>query len=340
MFAEINHILFNDLVSYEAKIIAIFGKFNERLQDIYMLMNQVQTLTAKVNTLCTTLPIVAGRGTSWRVEVFADPEEYNGSKAKFEEWWSKIKAWLMVNSSTITPGSYEVVVAILSQLKESKTAVFAHIHLQQECAYDWLTLVDEVEGLFHSMNQQDWAKEQHKKYYQDTSPTNDFIIKWEAMYQQAGIDDLHAVDLLEKNVHGSIITQIFREGKWNPAYLAEIHTIGMAQESLDFIRGWTNQWALAQHSKCDPNTMDIGATNSKACYNCGKEGHFTKNCPKPINTCPQCKWLGGNHKKGHKKGGQHTREVHTSWEDDKSILSDNEHEVCKALKRKRKQKRL
>ena len=115
-------------------------------------------------------------------------------------------------------------------------------------------------------------------------------------------------------------------------YLAEICTISTAQESLNFIRGWTNQWALAQHSKCDPNTMDIGAANSKACYNYGKEGHFTKNCPKSINTCLQCKWLRGNHKKGSKKGSQDTHEVHMSWDDDKSTSSDDEHEVHKASK--------
>ena len=71
---------------------------------------------------------------------------------------------------------------------------------------------------------------------------------------------------------------------------------------------------------------------SMACYNCGKEGHFTKNCPKPINTCSQCKWLGGNHKKGCKKSSQDTHEVHMSWDDNKSISSDNEHEVHKASK--------
>ena len=78
--------------------------------------------------------------------------------------------------------------------------------------------------------------------------------------------------------------------------------------------------------------MDIGATNSKACYNYGKKGHFTKNCPKSINACPQCKWLGGNHKKGCKKGSYNTHKVHTFRDDDKSISSDDEHEAHKASK--------
>ena len=29
---------------------------------------------------------------SKKVEIFTDPGEYNGSKAKFEEWWAKAQA--------------------------------------------------------------------------------------------------------------------------------------------------------------------------------------------------------------------------------------------------------
>ena len=85
---------------------------------------------------------------------------------------------------------------------------------------------------------------------------------------------------------------------------------------IPWLQRLTNQQASAQQSKCDPNTMDIGAANSKACYNCGKDRHFTKDCPKPINTCPHCKWLGGNHKKGCKKNGQEGHQafkVHTVY---------------------------
>jgi len=43
-------------------------------------------------------------------------------------------------------------------------------------------LVDEVEGLFYSMKKQDWAKKQLRKYYQGTSPTDNFMIRWKAIY--------------------------------------------------------------------------------------------------------------------------------------------------------------
>ena len=34
---------------------------------------------------------------SQKVEIFNNPGEYDGSKAKFEAWWAKMQAWLMVN---------------------------------------------------------------------------------------------------------------------------------------------------------------------------------------------------------------------------------------------------
>lgn len=36
-------------------------------------------------------------GFSSRVEIFTDPGTYDRSKAKFEDWWTKMKAWLDCN---------------------------------------------------------------------------------------------------------------------------------------------------------------------------------------------------------------------------------------------------
>jgi hypothetical protein len=34
---------------------------------------------------------------SSKVEIFSDPGSYDGSKAKFEEWWTKAQAWIDCN---------------------------------------------------------------------------------------------------------------------------------------------------------------------------------------------------------------------------------------------------
>ena len=71
--------------------------------------------------------------------------------------------------------------------------------------------------------------------------------------------------------------------------------------------------------------MDVDAVQTKRpnkCYNCGSEdGHFVKDCPKPKIQCPECKFMGGGHKKDCKKrskGGSRQARAATSWDDDKS----------------------
>ena len=76
---------------------------------------------------------------SKKVEIFNDPREYNGSKAKFKEWWAKMQAWLMVNQHTIPTGSQDAVSAVLSRLKGPKAGPFAQVRLMQAAqgTYTW-----------------------------------------------------------------------------------------------------------------------------------------------------------------------------------------------------------
>ena len=129
-------------------------------------------------------------------------------------------------------------------------------------------------------------------------------MKWEALYLQVEIDDLHAVELLEKNTAPGTIARIFQEGKWmeDPIdYLKEIWRVGLARESLDFIMGQTqhrNNYKSSGHKNL--NTMDISTTqrgNSRSCYNCGGIGHCAKDCRKSKIECLNCHFLGGGHKK-------------------------------------------
>ena len=73
----------------------------------------------KVSTLVTTLqtppaPAPPISGTSKKVEVFADLDNFNGEISHFEKWWLKMKTWLNINQPTIPPKSYDAVVVVLS----------------------------------------------------------------------------------------------------------------------------------------------------------------------------------------------------------------------------------
>ena len=193
-------------------------------------------------------------------------------------------------------------------------------------------MVSDVEGLFRTTNKKDWARKELRELKQGKLATDDFIVKWEALYLQVEIDDSHAVELLEKNTTPGTIAQIFQEGKQmeDPIdYLKEIQRVSSARESLNFIMGWTqyrNNYKSSGHK--DPNAMDVSAAqreNGRSCFNCGDTGHHAKDCRKPKVKCPDCHFLGGGHKKECRHSntqGVHatnsTQEAATSWGDSSS----------------------
>ena len=46
-------------------------------------------------------------GSTAKVEIFQDPGSYDGSVAKFEEWWMKMNAWLECHPVMLGPGRVE-----------------------------------------------------------------------------------------------------------------------------------------------------------------------------------------------------------------------------------------
>ena len=60
-------------------------------------------------------------------KVVADPGTYDGSPAKFHEWWSKIKIWMQVLMQGATDA--EVAAAVYSWLTGPKAGRWAQVHL-------------------------------------------------------------------------------------------------------------------------------------------------------------------------------------------------------------------
>ena len=181
-------------------------------------------------------------------------------------------------------------------------------------------------------NKKDWGRKELRELKQGKLPMDNFIIKWEALYLQAEVNNSHMVELLEWNTAPGTIARIFQEGKQmgNPIdYLKEISRVGSARESLDFIMGRTqyrNNYKSLENK--DLNAMDISTVqrgNSGNCFNCGGTGNCAKDCRKPSVECPKCHFLGGGHKKECRCSnmqGVHanysTQEAAMSWRDSSS----------------------
>ena len=76
-------------------------------------------------------------------KLLADPGPFNGSMAKFEEWWAKIKAWQAENQLAMPSNTDKPVCTVLSRLAGPKAGSFARTHLEilnGGGAYTWVQL--------------------------------------------------------------------------------------------------------------------------------------------------------------------------------------------------------
>ena len=132
-------------------------------------------------------------------------------------------------------------------------------------------------------------------YKQGRTPIDNYLAK-RMLYFQSKIDNAFGVYLLEQNISKQIIEEVFRQNKWSSTVdpmLTAIQAVGKQIEAFELLCGktserpeWSNQGV----------TIDTAQRRGKPrCFNCQAEGHLAKDCKKPKNQCPKCKFLGGEH---------------------------------------------
>ena len=174
-----------------------------------------------------------GGGSPSKVEIFQDPGLYDSSPSKFEEWWSKMNAWLECHPKQFTKKNqmgFDIpelklhMYAVLSRLKGTKGAHYTEMELQKLADSNslhchWLLFAMEIKGLFHPMLQQDWAQQALKKLKQtDNMSTVTFIAEFMKLKYYSKTNDSTAVGLLKDNVHPHICFQLFSTGRCSTDY--------------------------------------------------------------------------------------------------------------------------
>ena len=273
-----------------------------------------------------------------KVEIFQDPRSYDSSASKFEEWWTKINTWLECHPKQFVekdrngnevPALKPHMYTVLSWLKGTKGAHYAEMELKKladgkSLHRYWELFAMEIEGLFHPLLQQDWARQALKKLRQtDNMSTVAFITEFMKLKYYAKTDNHEAIGLLEDNVHPRIRYQLFSTGRRATDYNATLIAIKEIGTNLEAYCMYARTGQEAGPSKNihqldstemgpgpDPDT-DIGALSwndkpkkgrtpmpqSNKCFNCGNEGHGIKDCKKPKNPCGECKFHGGGHQR-------------------------------------------
>ena len=248
-------------------------------------------------------------------KVVADPGTYDGSPAKFHEWWSKIKVWMQVSMQGAT--DTEVAMAVYSRLTGPKAGCWAQVRLDHcmvaahtlavapaghnlPAAWPtWGDLTVEIEGFFLPGNNREWARAQLLRLRQGPRQRIDeFLAQFEALKVQSGCQDEYTQDLLERAVSRKILKQVYLQAVARDTYLNLCDLVcdmGRAQElfiinSQGSPRYFQGPYMSSPSSASGSSVpMDIGATNTRPqpcgrglqCYNCQGFSHIACECTQP-----------------------------------------------------------
>ena len=198
--------------------------------------NQVIALQTQAATTATAMATTAKIS-----KLLANPGQFDGSMAKFEEWWDKVKAWQAENHLAMPTNTDKPVHAILSRLEGPKAGSFARTCLEilnSGTTYTWARMCSELEELFRPANQKDWAQKKLRELKQGRMMINEWIIKFQTYSQSTQLDQGQLVDIIEQNIDPSILWKIIEEDTHptDPAdYLAKVRTIGQKRQLTRFL---------------------------------------------------------------------------------------------------------
>ncbi|KIM68360.1 hypothetical protein SCLCIDRAFT_105500, partial [Scleroderma citrinum Foug A] len=227
-------------------------------------------------------------------KVVANPGTYDGSPAKFHEWWSKIKIWMQVSMQGAIDA--EVVMAVYSRLTGPKAGHWAQVCLDHwhnlPAAWPmWADLAVEIEGFFLPSNNREWACAQLLRLRQrPRQRINEFLAQFEALKMQSSYPDEYAWDLLERAVSWKILEQVYLQAVARDTYLS-LCKMGRAQElfiinSQGSPRYYQGSYMSSSSASGSGAPMDIHTTNTHTqprgkglqCYNCQGFGHIACKC--------------------------------------------------------------
>ena len=248
-------------------------------------------------------------------KVIADPGTYDGSPAKFHEWWSKIKIWMQVSMQGAMDA--EVTTAVYSRLTGPKAGCWAQVCLDHYMVAahalavapaghnllaawpTWGDLTVEIERFFLPGNNREWAHAQLLRLRQGPCQRiNEFLAQFEALKVQSGCPDKYTWDLLERAVSWKILEQVYLQAVTRDTYLNlcdSVCDMGRAQELFIINSQGSPHYFQGPYTSSSSSTsgnsmpMDIGAANTRPqprgkglqCYNCQGFGHIAHECTQP-----------------------------------------------------------
>ncbi|KIO04637.1 hypothetical protein M404DRAFT_26085 [Pisolithus tinctorius Marx 270] len=157
-----------------------------------------------------------------RIEVMADPGQYAGDRAKFSEWWVKMKVWVTQNrTALLTP--QDKCTAVWSHMTGPVAGRFAQAKFSLAIVMgvwpDTAEMIKDIDRFFAPQTDIEWAKAQMCMMHQGNSRYEEFYAKFESLKVQGQVTDETAGFLLENAVHPTIVKEALRRGYTQGNYL-------------------------------------------------------------------------------------------------------------------------
>ncbi|KIN95605.1 hypothetical protein M404DRAFT_165412 [Pisolithus tinctorius Marx 270] len=157
-----------------------------------------------------------------RIEVMADPGQYAGDRAKFSEWWVKMKVWVAQNRTAL-PTTQDKCTAVWSHMTGPVAGRFAQAKFSLAIVTgvwpDMAEMIEDIDRFFAPQTDVEWAKAQMRTMRQGNSRYEEFYAKFESLKVQGRVTDETAGFLLENAVHPAIVKEALRRGYTQGDYL-------------------------------------------------------------------------------------------------------------------------
>ena len=180
---------------------------------------------------------------SQKVETLADPGRYSGERAKFMEWWTKMKVWVRVNDAVL-PLRFDKAAAVWSHMEGPIAGRYAANRLN-ECTRqnfwpEFEDLCTEVESFFSPQTSTEWVKQELRKLKQGGSRIEDFMAKFISLKVQGKVSDDFACALLEQAIKPEVLREVLLTNTdisiWDD-FTEQTLKVGRNLERLQILRG-------------------------------------------------------------------------------------------------------
>ncbi|KAF8834503.1 hypothetical protein BDN67DRAFT_914879, partial [Paxillus ammoniavirescens] len=130
-------------------------------EEIKALKDALRTLARKINELEVNPPTSTERKFSKKFKVVANPGSFEGDRARFSEWWTKIQIWISSNWDGLDMNR-EVCCAVWSRMKGPIAGRYAETRmiecLNSNTWMSWDNLKIEIVNMFQPQSEKDWAR--------------------------------------------------------------------------------------------------------------------------------------------------------------------------------------